>query len=55
MPPPSCIGICTGAKDRLHRRLIHRPALEGAVEVDHMQPLEALLLEGERLRRRDPH
>ena len=41
-----------GGEDRLDRRGVHRPPFEGAVEVDHMQPLEALLLEASRLRRR---
>ena len=29
-------------EDRLDRCVVHRPAFEGAVEIDHMQPLEAL-------------
>ena len=51
------------AASKLHRVLrrledgVHRVAVaaftgEGAVEVDHMQPLEALVLEGARLRAR---
>ena len=38
-------------EDRLDRGRVHRLAGEGAVEVDHVQPVEALLLEGARLRR----
>ena len=38
-------------KDRLDSGGIHRTPFEGAVEIDHMQPLEALLLEASRLRR----
>jgi hypothetical protein len=30
-----------GGKDRAHRHLVHRLAGEGAVEIDHMQPLAA--------------
>ena len=35
--------------DRLDRFDIHRPAGKGAVEIDHVQPFEALRLEALRL------
>ena len=41
-----------GIEDRRDRLLVHRAAFECAVEIDHMQPLEALFLEAPRLRRR---
>ncbi len=34
-------GLSTAGKDRLDRRAVHRAAGEGAVEINHMQPLEA--------------
>ena len=40
-------------EDRLDRRGVHRLAGEGAVEIDDMQPCEALRLEGRGLRGRD--
>ena len=40
MPPPSCTES-HGLEDRLHRARVHRPARERAVQVDHVQPLEA--------------
>ncbi len=52
MPPPSWIGDMHRVEDRLDRLLVHRLPLEGAVEIDHMQPVEALVLERARLRRR---
>ena len=33
-------------EDRLDRRLVDRAAGEGAVQIDHMEPLEACFLEG---------
>ena len=39
-------------QDRLDRRAIDRTAGEGAVEIDHMQPFETLVLEGLGLRGR---
>ncbi len=44
--------VARRAKNGLDRRAVDAFALEGAVEVDDMQPFEALLLEGFRLRRR---
>ena len=52
MPPPSCSGIVDRFEDALDRRRIDRLAGKGAVEIDDMQILEALGLEGLRLRRR---
>ena len=51
MPPPSWIGDMHRVEDRLDRLLVDRLPFEGAVEIDHMQPVEALLLERARLRR----
>ncbi len=39
-------------EDRLDRLLVHRLAFERAVQIDHMQPIEALVLERAPLRRR---
>ena len=44
--------MADGLEDALDRRDVHRLAGEGAVEIDHVQMLEALRLEGMRLRRR---
>ena len=52
MPPPSCTGTWIVARISSTALVIHRPAHKRAVEIDHMQPLEALLLEGACLRRR---
>ena len=52
MPPPSCTRSPTVFEDALDRRDVHRLAGERAVEIDHVQMLEALRLEGMRLRRR---
>ena len=52
MPPPSWIGIDDRLQDAVDRRRVDRLAGEGAVEIDDVQILEALALEGMRLRRR---
>ena len=52
MPPPSCTARLDGAQDRFDRARIGRPAREGAVEIDDVQPVEAGFREGFRLRRR---
>src|SRR4029078_7726696 len=41
-----------GVQEALLGLLIHRLALEGAVEIDDMQPFESLALEKKRLHRR---
>src|SRR4029078_13740093 len=41
-----------GVQEALLGLLIHRLALEGAVEIDDMQPFESLALEKQRLHRR---
>ena len=43
MPPPSCTHMPTAFQDALDRRRIHRLAGKGAVEIDDVQMLEALL------------
>ena len=48
MPPPSCTGF-DRLEDGIDRVVVHRLAREGAVEVDDVQVLETLLLEGARL------
>ena len=50
MPPPSCTGMLTAARIASTAARVHRPAGEGAVEIDDVQPFEALRLEGVRLR-----
>ena len=52
MPPPSWDGDRDGGEDCLHRGVVDRLACEGAVQVDDVQVLKSLLLEGARLRRR---
>ena len=52
MPPPSCTGMSTRGEDRLDRGAVDRAAGEGAVEVDDVQPVEAGVGEGARLRGR---
>ena len=52
MPPPSCTRNADRFEDALDRRGVHRLAGEGAVEIDDVQILEALRLEGMRLRGR---
>ena len=44
-PPPSCTGIETAPRMLADRLAIDRPALDRAVQVDHVQPGKALLLE----------
>ncbi len=46
MPPPSCTGFLVAVEDRLDRRAVDALAGEGAVEIDDVQPLETLVLEG---------
>ena len=45
MPPPSCTGIFTALEDGLDRGAVDALAGEGAVEIDDVQILEALVLE----------
>ena len=52
MPPPSWTGTVTRLQDRLDRRRVDGLAGKGAVEIDHVQPCEAVLLESGRLRGR---
>jgi hypothetical protein len=41
-----------GGQDRGNRRAVHRAPGEGAVQIDHVQPAEAGIAPGPRLRRR---
>ena len=50
-PPPICTGITTAAADVAHHLAVV-PVLERGVEVDHVQPARALLLEAGRDRDR---
>ena len=52
MPPPSWIEICTASKIASTAFSFTGRALERAVQIDHMQPVEAVVLEVARLRRR---
>ena len=45
MPPPSCTQRPTVSRMRSTADDVHRLAGEGAVEIDHVQMLEALRLE----------
>ena len=42
MPPPSCTGNADALQDGFDRRGVHRLSGECAVEIDHVQPFEAL-------------
>ena len=52
-PPPSCTFIFTDCENALDRRGVHRLSGEGAVEIDDMQIVEALLGEALAPARRD--
>ncbi len=49
MPPPSCAGIFACARIASTARGVHRPAGEGAVEIDDMKIFKALRLKGQGL------
>ena len=51
MPPPSCTGICTEARIASTARAFTGLPAKAPFEVDHVQPVEARLLEGAGLAR----